>query len=89
MFNYCSRNNYVFNQIFLGLDLQVLEALFDLVNVKANNLYMWKGLKYTRLKGVLSAHLQVQYLLIWVEGVDHGCATFPFQSSCYCPYSVY
>ena len=29
------------------------------------------------------------FAYIRVEGVDHGRATFPFQSSCYYPYSVY
>ena len=52
--------NFVFIKFYqLGLNLGVLQALFNLVKKKADNLYMWKGVKWTRLKGVTAPHLKV------------------------------
>ena len=56
-----TRSHFVNSQLFcyLGLDLEVLKALYDLVKEKANKLYMWKGVKWTRLKSAQPGHLKV------------------------------
>ena len=43
----------------LGLHLEVLKTLYNLVKDKANKLYMWKGVKWTKRKSALPAHLKV------------------------------
>ncbi|CAB4016757.1 Hypothetical predicted protein [Paramuricea clavata] len=48
---------------YTGLNLEVLKALYDLIKEKANKLYMWKGVKWTRLKNAQPGHLKNKYNL--------------------------
>ena len=49
---------------YLGISIDVLKVLFDFVNEKVNNLYIWKGVKWARLKGVQNRHLKVITVLL-------------------------